>query len=493
MPRLLRFVLTLALLTAAASAHVGSPDIYLDGNAGPYKLFVTIRPPQVIPGVAEILVRSQTPGVTGMQAVPLPLAGPGADHPPIPDALVRSSTDPQYFTGSLWLMADGSWQVRIAVNGSQGEGTLSIPVPAVAQSIRRMDWPLGVGLSILGLFLVGGLAAIAGATVREAKLDAGVAPTEATKRKGRIATVVAFIVIALVLFGGKLWWDSQANIYLHRVYKPLNMQATLRGQSLILNLSEPGWMQAQPRAKVGTITRVLFVRKMDDLVLDHNHLMHLYAIREPGLDVIYHLHPDQTDPQQFHVLLPAMPAGDYRLYADVVHENGLPETLVSSLHLTQPTGTRPLSGDDATAQTRPISEAPLSDTFLLPDGYRMRWLHDATPLHAREGTQFQFQLLTPESTAPKDMALYMGMLGHAAFVRTDGTVFAHIHPNGTVAMSAFMRAQGMDHSNMMMDDTNIPNDVSFPYGLPTPGRYRIFVQMKHGDTIETGIFDTSAN
>jgi len=35
----------------------------------------------------------------------------------------------------------------------------------------------------------------------------------------------------------------------------------------------------------------------------------------------------------------------------------------------------------------------------------------------------------------------------------------------------------------------LPNSVGFPYGFPTPGRYRIFVQMKHGETIETGIFD----
>ena len=31
--------------------------------------------------------------------------------------------------------------------------------------------------------------------------------------------------------------------------------------------------------------------------------------------------------------------------------------------------------------------------------------------------------------------------------------------------------------------------VEFPYGFPTPGRYRIFVQMKHGTTVETGSFD----
>ena len=58
-------VLTGLLLSPSmAVAHVGSPDIYAEGNAGPYKLFVTIRPPVVIPGVAEIEVRadSSSPG-----------------------------------------------------------------------------------------------------------------------------------------------------------------------------------------------------------------------------------------------------------------------------------------------------------------------------------------------------------------------------------------------------------------------------------------------
>jgi hypothetical protein len=492
MARAVRISFLLALFTLLSAAHVGSPDIYLDGSAGPYKLFVTIRPPQVIPGVAEIFVRSETPGVSELRAMPLPLAGAGSNNPPIPDTLQRSTSDPQFFTGSLWLMADGSWQVRILASGSQGPGILSIPVPALARTITRMNWSLGAVLAILALFLVGGLVAIFAATAREATLGAGAAVTAADNRRGRIATLVSFVVIALLLFGGKSWWDRESDVYTGRIYKPLDMQASLQGSDLLLNLSEPGWMQP----KNGTLTRVLFVRKLDDLVLDHNHLMHLYAIRQPGLDVVFHLHPDQVRPDEFRLALPAMPAGDYKLYADVVHENGLPETLVSTLHVPAGAGSRPLSGDDASAEAEPVGMATLGDTFVLPDGYRMRWLNAATPLHAREGSEFQFELLTPDGSKPKDMALYMGMLGHAAFVKTDGTVFAHIHPNGTVAMSAFMLAQGgqgmqgMDHSKMNMDET-IPNQVAFPYGLPSAGNYRIFVQMKHGETVETGVFDAS--
>ena len=52
--------LPLAALFCAVplAAHVGSPDVFYEGEAGPYHLLVTIRPPQVIPGVAQIEIRS---------------------------------------------------------------------------------------------------------------------------------------------------------------------------------------------------------------------------------------------------------------------------------------------------------------------------------------------------------------------------------------------------------------------------------------------------
>ena len=49
-------VLAVCWGSVPACAHIGSPDIYAEGSAGPYRLLVTIRPPLVIPGVAEIEV-----------------------------------------------------------------------------------------------------------------------------------------------------------------------------------------------------------------------------------------------------------------------------------------------------------------------------------------------------------------------------------------------------------------------------------------------------
>jgi hypothetical protein len=78
-------------------------------------------------------------------------------------------------------------------------------------------------------------------------------------------------------------------------------------------------------------------------------------------------------------------------------------------------------------------------------------------------------------------------------VSVDGSVFAHVHPSGSAPMPALAIANGggmagMDHTGGM----RMPAEVSFPYGFPKPGRYRIFVQVKRAGRIETGVFDTAA-
>ncbi len=36
---------------------------------------------------------------------------------------------------------------------------------------------------------------------------------------------------------------------------------------------------------------------------------------------------------------------------------------------------------------------------------------------------------------------------------------------------------------------SLPPVVAFPYGFPQPGDYRVFVQIKRGGAVQTGVFD----
>ncbi|MCW5803638.1 MAG: hypothetical protein KIT31_14745, partial [Deltaproteobacteria bacterium] len=306
MRRVLPLLLVLVLARPAA-AHVGSPDIFFEGDAGPYHLVVTIRTPDVIPGIATIELRAGA-GVTGVTVVPLRLTGPGSELPPSPDAADRSRDDPQFFTASLWLMEHGSLQVRIAVDGARGQGALAIPVPAAAQRTQDMDRALGALLFALMALLAVAVVSIFAAAVREAALPPGAEAGARGRRRARIAALAVGTGVVGVLALGKWWWDAEARAYERMVAVPWVIEPRVAGCTLLL-------------PPLGA-----------DILPDHGHDLHLFAVRVPELDRLAHLHPERTG-DGMAVALPPLPAGSYAVFADVVLGNGFPITGTGAVEL----------------------------------------------------------------------------------------------------------------------------------------------------------------
>ena len=469
---------------APAQAHVNSPDLVHEGLAGPYRLLVTIRPPDVIPGVAAIEVLAPRPDLLRVTLVPIPIRGPGAKAPPVADVATRAPEDPRLFRGTLWLMATGSWQVRIHADGPEGAGDLAVPVPALALRTKTMQAGLGVLLLALLAFLSAGLIGIIGVAVRDAPLPAGATPDPARRRRARIAQLAAGLVLAAAFWSGGAWWGREDTFYRRLIYRPLGLTAALDGaRTLSLTLSEPGWIAT---------------RHLDDLLPDHGHLMHLFLVRLPALDALAHLHPKEGAPGHFTQRLPALPAGQYALFADVVHANGLAETATATLTV-EGTGGAAATGDDAVGAAAPIGAAAAAvHTVTLADGTRVTWDRDVgrdhapAPLVARRPGWFRFRVQDRAGAPVTDLVPYMGMAGHAVFLKQDRSVFAHVHPSGSVPMAALglVRPAGADpHAGHAMHAASLPPEISFPYVCPQPGDYRIFVQFRRGEAIETAAFD----
>jgi hypothetical protein len=436
----LRWLLCLCVLMLAGvepgRAHVGSPDVYVKATAGPYQLLVSVHPPARLPGAAGVDVRTDDADVSVI-LVSLP-EGP-------PEPLQRFSTE-QLFTGSVWLRSGGSWKAVIHVHGARGDAETTVPIPALsdkATGIRRFNrpqwWVLGgVVLMCVALLLF---------------------------RQSRAVMVAGFVVVG-VIFGAAIVVASRTST----LVTP-EMKVSMVGQGK-LQIALPG--------------------RMDDLVDDHNHRMHLFAIREPEMDVVLHLHPAVIAPGRFEATLPSMAPGAFVLFADVVHRDGQLETFMASAGLPGQTG-HVLAGDDSVGVVPPLSRAevlsgPGTQTIRLMDEYSMK-LDLPTALHPRSGQLLRVALLDPAGGPPADMQLYMGMQAHAVVLKSDGTVFAHIHPTGTIPMGASGMGQtGTDMAGMDMAPAPA-SGVSFPFGFPSAGRYRMFVQMKHGGIIETGAFD----
>ena len=132
----------------------------------------------------------------------------------------------------------------------------------------------------------------------------------------------------------------------------------------------------------------------------------------------------------------------------------------------------------------------------------MVWERGTEPLRAGREADLRFTV-RDASGSPAPLAPYMGMLSHAAIRRDDGSVFVHLHPVGSISMASqevFERdpalasaaapggMAGMDHSAHGMHQAPV-STVSFPYEFPKPGRYRIWVQVRTGGAVQTGVFD----
>jgi hypothetical protein len=89
------------------------------------------------------------------------------------------------------------------------------------------------------------------------------------------------------------------------------------------------------------------------------------------------------------------------------------------------------------------------------------------------------------------------MAAHAIVSSHDGSVFAHLHPSGSVSMAALQKlAAGVadpsvdPHAGHLMP---LSSAVTIPYAFPKAGDYRVWVQVKRDGRVQTAAFDLTVH
>jgi len=503
--RLLLFFALCSLVTSSARAHVGSPNVFFEGQAGQYPVHVVIRPAEVIPGLAEISVRVDASGVEQVTALPIKWNA-GRRGAPAPDVAQPVRGETNMFNVQLWFMESGAQSVELEVKGTAGTGRVIIPVDAVATRVLRMPRALGAILTVLGLVVTALLLSIIGAAVRESVLPPGDEPPSRRRWYARGAMAIAALMLVALLWGGKGWWAAESADYRNnRLYHPLAAQADIRTENgrrvLRLDVTDAAFARAAP------------------LVPDHGKLMHMFLMREPQLDAFAHLHPIKLDRKSFESVLPQLPSGKYRLYADITYETGFADTLTTSVLIPEaavgPASVVEASDPDDSWRVSPELGACRSRECRLSDDYIMTFIGSGR-IEANKPITLKF-LVTQADGRPWTLQPYLGMRGHLALRRDDGTVFTHLHPGGSASMAAMQLAVyriegklplkaafGADDPLCQLPEVtareqgwiggNDQSDgVSFPYAFPKPGPYRFWVQVKINGQVLTGVFDLNVD
>jgi len=476
---------SLLALVLLCTAHVGSPDVWYEGDAGPYHVIVYVRVPGVVPGIADInvqVVGEQPKQVTAV----VNLFDATAGTPP-PDIAKSSGADGWYAT-RLWIMSPGSNSVTVGVKGSRGEGSVIVPVAAVESRRLPFERALAYTLIGVGIVLFAGIVTIAGAAAREAGLPPGETADAGRVRTGRLVMLGTALSLGLLLWGGKRWWDAQDAAFQTQLYRPFSVAASIErtdsARLFHLTITDSSWIMRGDSVWL----REHDITQWSALVPDHGKLMHLFLIREEGMGAIAHLHPTTDDSVHFTSPLPTLPAGRYSVYGDIVHASGFAKTLVTEIDLPDmgPAKGAP-AGNDAIYVGGGKSEI---DT--LADGATIRWTRGTTPLIEGRPAPLSFDVREADGS-PGKLEPYLGMPAHAVVSRDDGSVFIHLHTMGTVSTASqqmFVQQQGtMAPPAMPAMSMPVDGRLTFPYAFPKPGRYRIWVQVKRKERIETAAFD----
>jgi len=498
-----RLVLLACLVPMLAHAHIGSPDVFFEGHAGPHAVGVVIRPPAALPGLAQIDVRvADEISAVSLQAAP---AEAGPESTPAPFEAKRVEGDAHLYHAELWLFRDGAYKVSVVVESAGGgKDTIILPLASAALRPPVMPPALGGGLAGLGVLLLLGAAALAGAAARDGTRAPGVDPTPRDRKRGRCVAGLALLLLGGSGYAVTLRWQKMDREFSdHSLARPVPVNASVRteGGLRLLHLEPPldratsaGW---------------------DNVVTDHGKLAHCFLIAEPDARVFAHLHPVRCDAQTLESVLPSLPAGAYHFYGEITHANGRSDTLTARVDLPEPLAPAPQPAwnpaDDAWCQTpRALAGTAPPPTALDPDdSWHLRGGAANTRVSPIDPTQRMVFQNASEFVENRPVTLrfavfgtdgealqiqpYMGMRGHAVIRRSDGEVFTHLHPAGTISMAAQELFEQRDRPN---DKPFVPfapqqtgREVTFPYAFPRAGDYRIWVQVRLAGRVATGVFD----
>jgi hypothetical protein len=198
--------------------------------------------------------------------------------------------------------------------------------------------------------------------------------------------------------------------------------------------------RAVPVAFTVTTARGVPLRSYE---IEHEKELHLIAVRRDFAGY-QHVHPVRDSAGRWSARL-ALAPGSWRLFADFVPgDGGAPEGLT-------------LGADVEVAGSYVPARPSAVSTATTVDGYAVALDGSA---HAGKGTELTFSVTKDGQAVVPDP--YLGARGHLVALREGDLAYLHVHPE--------------------------EDSLAFATTFPTPGRYRLFLDVKVDGTVRTAPF-----
>ena len=182
-----------------------------------------------------------------------------------------------------------------------------------------------------------------------------------------------------------------------------------------------------------------------DFQQEHEKDLHFILVNR-DLTIFRHVHPARAADGTWSIDLPSLPGGSYRAVADFHVAHGPRLALGTDLSVA------------GTYIPTTLAEPATTSTV---DGYEITIRSDV-----RNGGEVKIALtVRQDGKVVTDLQPYLGAFGHLVAMRSGDLAYAHVHP-----------------------DDYVDGTVQFDAELNSEGRYGLFFDFKHGNTVHTATF-----
>ena len=488
------FLFNLLVFFNLLNADIGHLNYIFEGKAFDRPIRVIIKTPGVVPGLADIIVKSFDQEIDSILVTPIVWkeannwnpTGNGPQAAPPPDIMLPIKGEKNTFQAELWLMDFGAYNIQIDFFKNNQSEIINIPINSIANQIIPMTQFTSVILFLLMLLLIAGLSNIITIGYRESTLNSFSDLDNSRIKKSYLVQFFSLIFIVFILYLGNNWWAITEQAFMKNLFKPLENEVNLIKNSkqniLQVKITDDAW-------KDGRIV---------DFIPDHGKIMHLYLISE-NHQQLCHLHPKRNlqDKGLFEVVIPPIEYGRYYIYIDVTLESGSNQTLRNIIEY------YPENILDQKEQY--FLEVDQDDSFIKENSsYYFKWLNNSKNYYVNNEINLNFQMFDRLNN-PVMLEPYIQMGGHGAIIDSLGDIFIHIHPIGTISMASqelYDKEYDLQKSGICyfgLPDTTIKDYtkdsfknsfLSFPpIIIDNPGKYYLWIQGKSNNQIITEKFE----